>query len=87
MSTSEINRLLGLLDDWVQALEESRLSEACREEGRDFFRFMQARGVNAALMAKLIIDTTGYNPSSTLARGKTPRCSGTLSFDTPVRSW
>jgi|GEM_PF-1363335 len=63
MSTSEINRLLGLLDDWVQALEESRLSEACREEGRDFFRFMQARGVNAALMAKLIIDTTGYNPA------------------------
>ena len=38
MSTSEINRLLGLLDDWVQALEESRLSEACREEGRDFFQ-------------------------------------------------
>ena len=63
MTIAEINIVLGLIDDWTQALEAQDLNEQCRQSGRDFFQFMKSRGVNAALMARLIIDATGYNPA------------------------
>ena len=63
MSIAEINQVLALIDDWVQALAAEQLQSECRESGRSFFAFMQARGVNAALLARLIMDATGYNPA------------------------
>lgn len=63
MTLSEINQVLSLIDDWVQELGETALSDECRQSGRGFFQFMQSRGVNAALMAKLIIEATGHNPA------------------------
>lgn len=59
----DINEALALIDEWVQELEEDQLNEQCRQSGRSFFQFMQSRGVNAAYMARLIIDVTGYNPA------------------------
>lgn len=63
MTISEISIVLGLIDEWTQALDDEDLNEQCRQSGRDFFQFMKSRGINAALMAKLIIDATGYNPA------------------------
>lgn len=63
MNVSEINRILSLLEEWVYSLKSDELSDQCRASGRDFFAFMQARGVNAGYMAKLITQVTGYNPA------------------------
>jgi len=63
MSISEINRILALVEEWTESLRRDQLNEQCRVSGRDFFEFMQSRGINAALMAKLIIQATGYNPA------------------------
>jgi hypothetical protein len=63
MGISEINQTLALIEEWVEALSDDQVSEQCRQSGRDFFQFMQSRGVNVALLAKLIIEATGYNPA------------------------
>lgn len=63
MDYSEINQVLTLIDEWVQALEDGHLNEQCRTSGRDFFTYMKGRGVNAGKLARMITQVTGYNPA------------------------
>lgn len=59
---SRINEVLTLIDYWMATLENSQLSEQCRIAGRDFFSFMQSRGVYAGWCVYLIRTATGYHP-------------------------
>ncbi|MBD2261051.1 hypothetical protein [Pseudanabaena sp. FACHB-2040] len=63
-TNTEINQALAVIEEWITKLEKSRLSEVCRVEGRDFFQFMESRGVARAFMAKLIIQVTGQSPAT-----------------------
>lgn len=60
---TEISQALAVIEDWINQLEESRLSDACRVEGRDFFQFMESRSIPRAFLAKLIKQATGHNPA------------------------
>lgn len=62
MTTQSLSELLLLIDEWVAQLNEGELSDACRRSGRDFFSYMQSRGVYAGWMVKIIQQCTGYLP-------------------------
>lgn len=61
---AEISQTLAVIEEWIDRLESSRLSDACRVEGRDFFQFMESRGLTRAFLTKLITQATGYNPAA-----------------------
>jgi len=62
MSQQEITSVLEMIDAWVAEINEDQLNEQCRKSGMDFFSYMTGAGVNAAYLARLITEATGYNP-------------------------
>lgn len=62
MSYAELHRLLDLIEQWVEVLEDDRLSEQCRQSGIDFFNYMEKRGVPRGVIAKIIRKCTGKEP-------------------------
>ncbi len=58
-----ISEALSLIDEWLGQLEEEELPGACDSSGRDFFRFMTARGVDPVQLSSLVKQATGYSPA------------------------
>ncbi|GAB4469464.1 MAG: hypothetical protein OHK0037_27710 [Elainellaceae cyanobacterium] len=63
MTQQNLSDLLVLVDEWVAQLREWELSEACKTSGRDFFTYMQGRGVYAGWMVKIVQQCTGHHPA------------------------
>jgi len=63
MTKQQLTTLLQLIDEWAAQLKEWELSNACRNSGRDFFTYMQSRGVYAGWMVQVIKDFTGHPPN------------------------
>ncbi len=62
MERMDIVTISHLINEWVNSLEESRLTHQCRKSGNSFFQFMQSRGVDARYLAAMIQEKLGYNP-------------------------
>ncbi len=64
MTKIPISALLGMIDQWVEQLEDYELPAKCRQSGIDFFAYMQSRGVPLKALKNLIQQVTGHSPES-----------------------
>ncbi|WP_413167882.1 hypothetical protein ACL6C3_14375 [Capilliphycus salinus ALCB114379] len=63
MSQYDFSQILMMIDEWVKSLEDYQLNQQCRQSGKSFFDFLKTKGCRADILAKIIMDATGYNPA------------------------
>lgn len=61
-NVSDINNVLYQIESVISGYSDEDLSEYCRKSGKDFFEFMQSKGVHPGWCYKLIVEQFNIPP-------------------------